>query len=148
MVAIRHHHNSIVQRLTNAIRFGEVITDRCIENSNSNLRPDIVIQENNKVIIIDVCCPFDNDPEALTDAENCKLNKCEFLKHFFTSQGKYSEVYGFVVGALGSWYPRNEAILRALGMTRSYKSLFRKLCCTDAIKGSTDILRQHMGLDD
>ena len=98
--------------------------------------------------IIDVCCPFDNGPEALSDAKNLKLNKYEPHKHFFTSQGKQCEVYGFVVGALGSWYPRNEATLRALGMTRTYKSLFRKLCCTDAIQGSTNIHRQHMGLDD
>ena len=30
-------------------------------------------------------------------------------------------------------------------MTRRYKSLFRKLCCTDAIQGSTDIYRVHLG---
>lgn len=102
MVAIRQHHDSIVKRLTNAIRFGEVITDRCVENSNSNLHPDIIIKEDNPVIIIDVCCPFDNGPEALSDAENLKLSKYEVLKQFFTSQGTHCEVYGFVVRALGT----------------------------------------------
>ena len=125
-----------------------MITDHCVENANSNLHPEFVIKENNRAIIIDVCCPFVNSPEALSDAENLKLSKYEVLKHFFNSQGIHCDVYGFVVGALGTWYPRNEATLRALGMTRSYKALCRKLCCTDAIQGSTTILRYHMGLDD
>ena len=101
-----------------------------------------------RAIIIDICCPFDNGSETLSDAENLKLSKYEVLKQFFTSQGIHCDVYGFVVGAPGTWYPRNEATLHALRMTCLYKSLCRKLCYTDAIQGSTNILRQHMGLDD
>jgi hypothetical protein len=37
--------------------------------------------------------------------------------------------------------------LRSLGMSRRYKSLFRKLCCSDVIKGSADIYYQHMNND-
>ena len=137
-----------VDRLSNAIRSGEVITDRTVADTNSNLRPDIIIKQDNRISIIDVCCPFDNNHEALSDAENRKLNKYDHLKHHFISKGLNCEVFGFVIGALGSWYPKNEAVLRNLGMTRSYKSLFRKLCCTDVIQGSTNIYRKHLGIED
>jgi len=99
-------------------------------------------------VIIDVCCPFDNDAEALRDAEQRKLNKYEGLKQFFIGQGKQCEVFGFVIGALGSWHPANEKVLRELGMSKRYRSLFRKLCCSDAIQGSTNIYREHLGIID
>ena len=118
MVQIRNRHNRIVDRLVNATRFGEVLSDRTISTSNLNLRPDIVIKEDNKVTIIDVCCPFEN-PEALRDAEQRKLDKYEPLKQYFLSQGLQCDVFGFVVGALGAWYPPNESVLRRLGMTRT-----------------------------
>ena len=148
MVLIRQRHNKIVNRLVKAVRFGEVITDRSVAESNLNLRPDIVVKEDNKVIIVDVCCPFENDPEALQEAETRKTEKYQPLKAFFLSQGLQCEVFGFVVGSLGAWYPPNEPVLRRLGMTTSYKSLFRKLCCTDAIQGSNDIYRHHLGITD
>ena len=38
-------------------------------------------------LFVDVCCPFDNDAEALRDAEQRKLNKYEVIKQFFFGQG-------------------------------------------------------------
>ena len=73
-------HNRIVDRLVHATRFGVVLSDRTISESNLNLRPDIVIKEDNKVTIIDVCCPFENNPESLRDTEQRKLDKYEPLK--------------------------------------------------------------------
>ena len=148
MVQIRDRHNSIVKRLTNSIRFGKITTDRTVEQSNLRLRPDIVVEEDNRVLIIDVTCPFDNDDDALSKAAVAKVNKYEPLKVFLESKGKSCGIYPFVVGALGSWYKQNEILLKKLGMTRRYKSLFRKLCCTDAIQGSNDIYRLHLGCDD
>ena len=148
MVQIRGRHNSIVDRLTNAIRFGKITTDRTIAESNLRLRPDIVVEEDNRVLIIDVTCPFDNDDDALSNAAVAKVNKYQPLKEFLVSRGKSCEIYPFVVGALGSWYKQNEILLSKLGMTRRYKSLFRKLCCTDAIQGSNNIYRLHLGCED
>ena len=99
------------------------------------------------LLIIDVTCPFDNDDDALANAAFAKVNKYQLLKEFVESLGKKCEVLPFVVGALGSWYKQNEIVLNRLGMTRKYKSLFRKLCCTDAIQGSTNIYRLHLGCD-
>ena len=146
MPSILRRHNSIVDRIVNAVQSGTITTDQQVRAANSRLRPDIIVEEDNKVLIIDVCCPFDSNAEALRDAEQRKLNKYEVLKQFFVGQGKQCEVFGFVIGALGSWHPANENVLRHLGMSKRYRSLFRKLCCTDAIQGSTNIYREHLGI--
>ena len=148
MPSILRRHNAIVDRIVNAVKCGTITTDQQVSAANSRLRPDIIVEDDNKVLIIDVCCPFDNNAEALRDAEQRKLNKYEGLKQFFVGQGKQCQVFGFVVGALGSWHPANENVLRELGMSKRYRSLFRKLCCTDAIQGSTNIYREHLGLTD
>ena len=148
MVQIRDRHNAIVSRLQNSIRFGKITTDCTVKESNLRLRPDIVVEEDNRVLLIDVTCPFDNDTDALSDAAAAKIEKYAPLKEFLSSKGKSCEIFPFVVGALGSWYKQNELLLTRLGMTRRYKSLFRKLCCTDAIKGSNSIYRLHLGCDE
>ena len=147
MVLIRQRHDKVIERLTNAVRFGDITTDRCVAESGSRLCPDIVITEGNQVSVIDVCCPFENGAEALAEAELQKVEKYLEIKQHFLSLGMQCNVYGFVIGALGTWHPNNEQVLRCLGMTRSYKNLFRKLCCTDVIQGSTNIYRQHLGCD-
>ena len=147
MPKITERHDKIVNRLTNAVRHGSITTDKTVRNSNSNVRPDIVIQHEDRVLIIDVCCPFENGDEALEEAVSHKEAKYEHLKIHFEALGKVCDVYGFAVGALGAWHPGNERVLSALGMTPRYKNLFRKLCCSDVIQGSTDIYRQHLGCD-
>ena len=52
--------------------------------------------------IIDVCCPFENGPEALEDAENRKVTNYQPLQQFFSKQGFQSNVFGFVIGSLGA----------------------------------------------
>lgn len=145
MVLMRQRHDKIIERLTNAVRFGEVTTDRSVAEANSRLRPNIVVQEGDTVSIIDVCCPFENGAEALLEAEQRKVEKYDILKQHFLSTGLKCEVFGFVIGALGTWHPNNEQVLRRLGMSKSYKNLFQKLCCTDVIQGSTDIYRHYLG---
>ena len=100
------------------------------------------------MLIIDVTCPFDNDANALSEAAQHKFTKYEQLKQHFIAQGLHCEVYPFVIGALDSWYKKSELLCTKIVMTRRYKSLFRKLCCSDAIQGSTNTYRLHLGWDD
>jgi hypothetical protein len=108
MTQMRDHHNKIVDRLTNAVQFGtlrvfrEITTDKTVRTSGLRLRPDIVVEEKNEVLIIDVTCPFENDENALSDAAPAKFNKYQVLKDHFISHGNKCEVYPFVVGALGA----------------------------------------------
>ena len=148
MTLIRDRHNKIVERIVKAVRFGEITTDRAVRESGLRLRPDIIVKDQRNVLIIDVTCPFDNDSRALAEAAEHKFNKYIHLKEHFISRGLKCDIFPFVIGALGSWYPKNELLCSQLGMTRRYKSLFRKLCCSDAIQGSTDIYRLHLGWDD
>ena len=61
----------------------------------------MVVEEENRTLIIDVTWPFDNDEDALSNA-GAKVDKYEPLKEFVESSGKKCEVLPFVVGALGS----------------------------------------------
>ncbi len=148
MPATTDRYNKIVERLTNAVQYGSVSTDKTVADSHSPMRPDIVIEQDNKVTIIDVCCPFENSEEALEEAAARKELKYEHLRAHFEAQGKTCSIFGFAVGALDAWHPGNERVLSALDMSPHYNNLFRKRCCTDVIQGSTDIYRQHLGCDD
>ena len=64
--------------------------------------------EGNKVTIIDVCCPFDNDRDALQTAVTTKETKYADLKQALAADGKDVEVFGFAVGSLVSWHHGNE----------------------------------------
>ena len=92
MVQIRDRHDAIVSRLLNAISFGKVTTDRTIQESNLRLRPDVVVEEDNRVLLIDVTCPFDNDTDVLSDASSARIEKYAPLKEFLLSKGKSCEI--------------------------------------------------------
>ena len=144
MTKIRERHNSVVNRLSQAVRSGLVRIDKQVPGIADECRPDIVIENDDDVIVIDVTCPFENGEKALAEADYNKVMKYDHVKRHFQSMGKSCSVHGFVIGSLGTWHPDNEAVLSKLMMSRSYKSLFRKLCCTDVIKGSADIYYSHM----
>ena len=144
MVPIRERHNKIVERLRKAVRYGHVRVDQQVPGLNEPCRPDLVITDGNVVTVIDVTCPFENGESALPNADYAKVIKYKSVKSHFQSLGKKCNVFGFVIGCLGTWHPNNEAVLRSLDMSRKYKSLFRKLCCSDVIRGSAEIYYEHM----
>ncbi|XP_046856059.1 uncharacterized protein LOC124449153 [Xenia sp. Carnegie-2017] len=144
MVNIRKRHDQIVDRLVNATRSGTIKVDQQVDGIEDECRPDIVIEDGNNVTIIDVTCPFENGTDALSTADFHKITKYEHVKRYFQSTGKSCSVHGFVIGSLGAWHPNNEVVLSKLNMSNNYKSLFRKLCCTDVIRGSADIYYDHV----
>ena len=102
MTAITTRHNKIVDRLTAAVGSGSNgTTDQTVCDSGSTVRRNIVIDDQNHVTIIDVCCPFDNGEEALEEAVARKELKYEHLKTHFESLNKTCSVFGFAIGALG-----------------------------------------------
>ncbi len=102
MVLIRKRHDSIVQRLANAVRYGNVRLDQQVPNVNDECRPDILIDESDQVTIIDVTCPFENGDDALSKADYDKVMKYNHLKLHFNQMGVKCSVFGFVIGALGT----------------------------------------------
>ncbi len=102
MPAIIEHHDKIVECLTNAVRLGTVTTNKTVAESHSTVHPDIVIEKDNAVTIIDVCCPFENGKEVVEEASARKEVKYEHLQSHFEAQSKSCAVFGFAVGALGA----------------------------------------------
>ena len=144
MPSITKRHDSVLQRLSNAVHRGTYTVDKIVPGAPGINRPDLVITENNKVTIIDVTCPFENDDSALSSAALRKEEKYNYLIDHFRTLNKQSKVFGFVVGPLGGWFPGSEKVLDEIYMIKRYRTLFRKLCCADAIKGSRNIYVEHL----
>ncbi|CAB4021744.1 Hypothetical predicted protein [Paramuricea clavata] len=75
MPSITKRHDSVLQRLSNAIKRGSYTVDKVVPGAPGNNRPELVITDNKKVTIIDVTCPFENDDSALSLAAARKEEK-------------------------------------------------------------------------
>ena len=144
MTTITARHDRVLNRLTNAIQKGDITIDQTVPNAPGINRPDIVITEDNKVTIIDITCPSENDGNSMELAAQRKVNKYDYLIDNFEKENKSAKVFGFVIGSLGAWYNGNEKVLDELDMSNRYRTLFRKLCCIDAIRVSKNIYVQHL----
>ncbi|GBN97327.1 hypothetical protein AVEN_34546-1 [Araneus ventricosus] len=137
-------HNSISDRLKQALLF-----DGCAlisENQSigpDNLHPDLVFRKGNDIFIIDVTCPFENRLEAFSDARKHKLDKYAPLIPYFANMGLNASIIPILVGALGSWDPKNNAFLKK-HMSRSFRYKFEKLCVSETICWSRDIYVEHV----
>lgn len=72
---------------------------------------------------VDITIPFDNRPAAFEAAAETKKVKYDLLRTELLA--KYPGevlVVPFIVGALGSWDPRNDSFLRRI-CSRKYASL-------------------------
>lgn len=67
-----------------------------------NLRPDLVIQKDRDIIIIDVTVPFENGMVAFDNAREAKETKYNELATELSREGKKAKVEAFIVGSLGS----------------------------------------------
>ena len=144
MVTITNRHDAVLKRLADKIKQGDVVIDQVVPGAPGEDRPDIVLCDGDKALIIDVTCPFEDGKSALSVADNRKKEKYSYLIDFFATQNVRAKVYGFVVGVLGGWFPGNEKVLNEIGMSMRYRTLFRKLCCSDVIKGSRNIYVEHL----
>ena len=143
---VRSRHNKILNRLANAVppTKGIKILEQVVPGDTRALRPDMVIlnEAKSEAFIVDVTVPFEGE-EAFQAARRAKEDKYAYLKpllHF-----RKVEVDGFVVGALGSWDPDNNKVLHKLSIGQNYAIMFKKLCCTETIKGSYAIWRAKTG---
>lgn len=89
-----------------------------------NLRPDLVIQTNKEIIIIDVTVLFDNGLNAFEEARGLKFMKYAQLSQELSSNGISATVEVTVAGALRSWDPANDNTIKKICI-RSYDRLMR-----------------------
>lgn len=109
----------------------------------------IIAPDGRSVTIIDVCVPFEGSPEALQQAAQ-EVTKYELLRQTLLQRFERVEVFPFIVGSLGSWFPPNDDLLRSLRVSWKYAALMRRLCVASAISGSqtygTDLRARHLAL--
>ncbi|GBM16789.1 hypothetical protein AVEN_257172-1, partial [Araneus ventricosus] len=106
-------------------------------------RPDIIVQFENQILIIDITVTFEDEPDAFDRARERKKVRYNALLDLFKTPTNHVEIFAFVMGALGSWDPQNDILMRKF-VTRSYLNLFRKLCTSDTIRWSRDIYVEHI----
>ncbi|KAH1171198.1 hypothetical protein KIL84_006816 [Mauremys mutica] len=101
-----------------AVQLGRVERVLPIPGIDSRLRPNIVVTdaEKKKVLLVDVTVPFENRSPAFHEARARKESKYTPLAETLRAQGYEVQVHALIVGALGSWDPRNEMVLRACGV--------------------------------
>eukprot|EP00731_Ephydatia_muelleri_P013732 Em0007g1042a len=146
---VRARHNNILHRLARAIPpfKGVKLLEQVVPGDTRALKPDLVVlnEARSEAYVIDVTVPFEGEL-AFREAREAKEEKYDHLKAILRAKGYHKvEVDGFVIGALGSWDPENEPVLRKLSIGTRYATLFRKLCCSEAIKGSYAIWRNKTG---
>ncbi|XP_075772826.1 uncharacterized protein LOC142824999 [Pelodiscus sinensis] len=146
--AWRLRHNAIQARVVKALppTLGTVAEDSTVPGTNSLLRPDIVItnEEAKKIVMVDVSVPFENRSAAFRAARLRKIAKYTPLADTLRARGYTVEIYALLVGALGSWDPQNEPVLEACGIGRRYAGLMRRLMVSDTIRWSRDIYTEHV----
>ncbi|XP_037515062.1 uncharacterized protein LOC119391454 [Rhipicephalus sanguineus] len=99
-------HNAVVDRLRTAAsaRFTVAFANRPV--GDTNLRPDLVLVSGEEAIVIDVACPFENTPDALTNTRNEKVAKYEPVAAYLRRRYQRVTVAAIVVGALGATVTR------------------------------------------
>ena len=112
---------------------GELYLEQEIPGDPEKNHPDLVVINRSleKAIIVDVTIPF--------EGENNQGDQVQYTESLVADVIKEVEVTAFIIGALDSWYPDNEWVLRMLGIGRIYTWLFQCLCCILAIEGSRKI---------
>ncbi|XP_069176423.1 uncharacterized protein [Procambarus clarkii] len=144
--AMIQRHNALVDRILKASegRHWKIIsTNRQVPGTNNVLRPDIVLEKNGEVMLIDVTCPFENGPDAFAEARLGKEEKYAELAATMRRTYRQVTVYAFIVGSLGSYDPKNDKPMNRLA-SRRYQRLFRRLCVSDTIRWSRMMYIEHI----
>ena len=135
-------HNAVVNRVKKAAQSKYTVL---AENEAvvGTLRPDLVIVRNGSATVIDVTIPFENRLEALAEARRVKCEKYQPLAEALSTKFTNVSVEALVVGSLGSWDKGNDMLMKMM-CSRSYLSIFKKLCVSDVIRYSRDIYVEHI----
>ncbi|KAL1481678.1 hypothetical protein MTO96_034302 [Rhipicephalus appendiculatus] len=135
-------HNALVARLRKAAaqEFTVAFENRPV--GDTGLRPDLVLVRGEEALI-DVSCPFENTPEAFSNARNDNMAKYEPVAVYLRRRYQRVTVGAVIVGALGAWDPDNDRVLRRV-CSRAYLRLFKKVCVTDVVAASRRVYHAHV----
>ena len=91
-----------------------------------------MIKLENKLIILDIACPYDLNLAELYEA---KLNKYGDLQRYFPTNYMECEVDAIIVGSLGTIHKKTLKVLMDTGMPKSKAKGLLKWSSTSSIIG-------------
>ena len=101
-----------------------------------NLKPDIMIKEENRMIILDIACPYDL---YLAELYEMKLNKYRDLQRYITEKFISCNVDAVIIGSLGTVHTNALKVLMDTGMSKTKAKGLLKWSSTSCIIGSRQI---------
>lgn len=147
---IMARHDNIQNRIVAAVKRQnpgiEIRVNQTMRQSNSRVRPDIVITDHQKrkITILDVACPFENGQNAFETTRALKIAKYTPEANEMRTLGYEVVLDAIIVGALGTWDPANDTLLRSLRVTPRYLANMKRFCVMDTINYSKNIYWQHI----
>nr|XP_045619587.1 uncharacterized protein LOC123771180 [Procambarus clarkii] len=144
--AYRRRHNALVDSQDNCLRTPlESNIRKSVCPKSSVLKPDLVIEKNNKLLIIDVTCSFESMGDAFADARTEKETKYADLAVEMRALPRYNRVtvHAFIVGLLGSYDPLNEQLMKS-GVEEVLRNLQKAVCVSDVIRWSRMRYIEHI----
>ncbi|XP_055947154.1 uncharacterized protein LOC129980796 [Argiope bruennichi] len=106
--AYQLRHNCLVERVKKAAERDFTIISENEQVAGTRLRPDIILEDNRKILVVDITVPFENKREAFDKARQMKIEKYASLVDILKKPGKTVEILPFVIGSLDSWDPNND----------------------------------------
>ena len=146
----QRRHNTIQDAVVAALPSSdnddqEVLVNRRPTTFTSNLRVDLTIIDRSAatVTMVDFKSPIETNPEAFEDARRRNAEKYADLAEAYRRLGFSVTLDAVCVGALGSWDPANDSILRRLGIPRSRSNGLKRKACREVLHLSRNIWVQH-----
>ncbi|XP_064462302.1 uncharacterized protein LOC135372762 [Ornithodoros turicata] len=141
--ALTDRHNKVVQRIKTAAQTRFTVISENKPVGESGLRPDLVLAKGEEAIIIDITCPFDNRKVAFEDARRAKEEKYKPVQEHLKRRYQKVSIEVVVVGALRSWDPANDRLLKRFCAKRYLRTL-KRLCISSVLASSRDIYATHI----
>lgn len=143
MGLITKRHNRIVDRLRDAAAGRWQVFSENRPIGSESLRPDLVLTKDREAIIIDATVTFENGEDAFSSARQAKEAKYARLATELKGRFDAVRVEAIVVGALGSWDPRNDRVVARL-CSKKYAKLMKRLIVSDTVRASRDLYVGHL----
>jgi len=150
---VTKRHNALQNRVVEAIRgqkrpLGSIAVEvnKVCDVAGRSLRPDLIVKDetNHVVTIVDFACPFENGAGAMEKRVEEKRAKYEPERLAFERQGYKATCGAIVVGALGTWHPQNDLVIRQLGIPASYSRKMIKFILAETLEYSKNIFWRHI----
>ena len=152
------HHSALLNRRHNALqdavvaalprsddREREVLVNQRPTLLTSDLRVDLTVVDHSsrEVHLVDFKSPFEAGPEAFDVARRRNAEKYAGLQEAYRRLGFHCTLDAMCVGALGSWDPANDKVLKQLGISKGRANGLRRSICRAVLHFSRNMWVQH-----